>query len=134
MVETLTLLPGETEGITSAPRSADDDTTMIQFNYNCGGSDEGNTPLFMLGSPKRRKEKPISEDDGLGEALDVLFNDGGILPSNKSNASPLPSLRGDEDDPNNAVDYNGSEDSYLGSLDEVDPTSSAQENPRILSR
>ncbi len=91
VVETLILLPGETEGITSAPRSADDDTTIKLFNYS-HSSDEENTSLCMLGSPKTQMEKFAIEGEKLGEALERLFDEEGIPPSNKSNVSPLPPL------------------------------------------
>ncbi len=61
-----------------------------QLNNDCVGSDEENPQLLMLG--------------GLGEALDVLLNDGGMPLVNKGDASPLPSWRGDDEDPNNEVD------------------------------
>jgi hypothetical protein len=38
MVEMLCPLPVQTEGITSAPRGADDNSTTIPFYNNCGGS------------------------------------------------------------------------------------------------
>jgi hypothetical protein len=65
--------------------------------------------LFILGSPKSKKAKSSSDDEGLGEALDVLLNGGGISLVNE--------------DPNNEVDYEDSKDSDLFSLDGIDQAS-----------
>ncbi len=70
-------------------RNADVNAAVTPVNNDCVDSDEESPQLFMLGSPK--KVRPSSDDEGLGEALDVLLNDGGIPLANKGDASPLPS-------------------------------------------
>ncbi len=50
----------------------------------------------------------------------MLLNDGGIPLVNKGDASPLPSWRGDDVDPDNEVDYDDSEDSDLFLLSDSD--------------
>jgi hypothetical protein len=50
-------------------RNADVNAAVAPVNYERLSSDEDNPQLFMLESPK--KVKPNSEDEGLGEKLDV---------------------------------------------------------------
>ncbi len=65
------------------------------------------TTLTPLGSPKTSTNKLNNEDEGLGEDLHDLLNDEGIPPDNRGNASPLPSLTGEDASyySDNAVDY-----------------------------
>ncbi len=101
----------DSDGHKRLNRNAVVNAAQTPVNNDGVGSDEENPQFFMLGCPK--KVKPNSDDEGLGDALDVLLNDGGIPLVNKGDASPLPSWRGDDEDPSNEVDYEGSEEADL---------------------
>ena len=99
----------------------------IQKNDNGAGRNEEITALLMLGRPKTTINKSSSDDEGLEEAFEDLLNDEEVNLNSKGNVSPLPSLGGDENDPENEVDYGGSDEDYLGTFEEGGQAPSDQE-------
>ena len=70
---------------------------------------KGSATLLNLGTLKAAGNKPSSEDEDLGQALDKMFAGTDMNPEQKGNVTPLQSLIGGDNDPNNEVDYGGSD-------------------------
>ena len=87
------------------------------------------TALLNLGTIKAAGNKPSSDDD-LGQALDEMFPGTDMNPEQSGNVTPIMSpLTGDENDPDNDVDYSGSEVDVLDGHDDEETAPA-----RLLSR
>ena len=78
------------------------------------------TALLNLGTIKAAGDKPSSDDD-FGQGLDEMFPGTDMNPEQSGNVTPIMSpLTGDENDPDNDVDYSGSEVDVLDGHDDED--------------
>jgi hypothetical protein len=78
--------------------------------------------------------KSSSEDEGFAQAFDDMLNESEeVNPNSKGSVTPLQSMIGDENDPNNEVNYSGSEDGYLAAF-EIDETISRKTHNKLISR
>ncbi len=76
------------------------------------------TSLVRLGRPKTAIIKSSSDDEGLGQAFEDMLNGREVNPNSKGSVSPLQSLIGDENDPNNEVNYSDEDHDYLAVFEE----------------
>jgi hypothetical protein len=77
--------------------------------------------------------KSNSDDEGLGEAFDDMLNGEEVNLNSKCNVTPLQTLIGDENDPNNEVNYSDEDHDYLAAFEESEQAPIDQEGaPAML--
>jgi hypothetical protein len=74
------------------------------------------TTLLDLGEANAMANKPGSDDDALGQDFDDLLDGMDVNPDRRGNVTPLQSLKGGEDDPDNETSYSDDEIDILNGL------------------